>query len=102
MTHGGKRTGAGRKPGGANVRTREIADKAAKAGITPLEIMLEAMRTSYEAGELAEAAKHAAVAAPYVHARLTDNKNTTRVIRSIEDLTSDELDALAADQGGEG
>jgi hypothetical protein len=99
--HGGKRAGAGRRPGGANTRTREIADKAAKAGITPLEIMLEAMRSSYDKGELAEAAKHAAVAAPYVHARLTDNKNTTRVIRSLEDLTNDEIDALAADRGGE-
>lgn len=102
MARGGKRPGAGRKQGAASVRSREIADKAAKAGITPLEVMLEAMRQSYVGGDLSEAAKHAAAAAPYVHPRLTDNKNTTRVIRSIEDLTNDELDALTDGASGEG
>jgi hypothetical protein len=41
---GGKRPGAGRKPGSANRKTREIADTAAKAGITPLEWMLSVIR----------------------------------------------------------
>lgn len=39
----GKKTG-GRKPGSANVKTRAIADRAAAEGITPLEVMLRAMR----------------------------------------------------------
>jgi hypothetical protein len=41
---GGKRPGAGRKPGSANRKTREIADAAAEAGITPLEWMLSVIR----------------------------------------------------------
>jgi hypothetical protein len=41
---GGAMPGAGRKPGSANKKTREIADKAAEKGITPLEFMLMVMR----------------------------------------------------------
>ena len=37
--HGGARSGAGRKRGGANQKTREIADRAATLGVTPLEVM---------------------------------------------------------------
>lgn len=44
MGRGGKRVGAGRKPSSKNVLSREIADRAAKEGITPLEVMLKAMR----------------------------------------------------------
>ncbi|MFP3637303.1 hypothetical protein SB677_21350, partial [Bacillus sp. SIMBA_033] len=40
---GGARKGAGRKPGAATKKTREIADKTAAEGITPLEVMLRAM-----------------------------------------------------------
>ena len=39
----GKKTG-GRQKGAANKKTREIADKAAQEGVTPLEYMLEVMR----------------------------------------------------------
>jgi hypothetical protein len=42
-SHGGKRPGAGRKKGSLTQKTREVAEKAASAGITPLEVMLEAM-----------------------------------------------------------
>ena len=44
MPRGGARPGAGRKPGTTNSKTREIADKAAADGITPLEVMIRAMR----------------------------------------------------------
>lgn len=74
---GGKRPGAGRKKGSATKRTREIADRAAAEGITPLEFMLRIMRqeTDHEDPKIAiareamafEAAK---AAAPYVHPRL--------------------------------
>ncbi|MDS1142402.1 hypothetical protein RE432_18365 [Pusillimonas sp. SM2304] len=67
---GGARPGAGRKPGSATKKTREIADKAAKDGITPLEVMLEAMISFRDAGELDRAASIAKDAAPYVHPRL--------------------------------
>jgi hypothetical protein len=76
--HGGARKGAGRKTGSATKRTREIADRAAENGITPLEFMLEVMRQEpgpdldprvYLAAVALrfEAAK---AAAPYVHPRL--------------------------------
>lgn len=41
---GGARKGAGRKAGSATIKTREIANGAAAAGLTPLEYMLEVMR----------------------------------------------------------
>lgn len=74
---GGKRPGSGRKPGAATTRTREIADKAAGDGITPLEVMLRAMRvhmSNFDATEsleaLGAAASVAKDAAPYIHPRL--------------------------------
>jgi hypothetical protein len=67
---GGARPNAGRKPGGQNRKTRAIADKAATEGITPLEVMLEAMRAHHAANRLDEAAAIAKDAAPYMHPRL--------------------------------
>lgn len=70
MARGGKRNGAGRKAGTANLKTREIADRAAAEGITPLEVMLTSMRKLYAAEEFTAACAIAKDAAPYVHARL--------------------------------
>ena len=70
-TRGGKRTNAGRPPGACNVRTREIADQAIATGLSPLEVMLAAMRIWIEAGDYKSAVTVAAMAAPYVHPRLT-------------------------------
>lgn len=70
MPRGGARPGAGRKPGAANKKTREIADRAMTEGITPLEVMLEDMRRLYAANDLAGAADRARDAAPYMHAKL--------------------------------
>ena len=70
MAHGGARTGAGRPEGGASKRTREIADKAAEEGLTPLEYMLERLRdTELAPADRFEAAK---AAAPYIHPRLSN------------------------------
>ena len=68
--HGGRRPGAGRKLGGRNRSTLEIADRAAAAGITPLELILEAMRRYHGEGKFALALDAAVKAAPYVHPRL--------------------------------
>ena len=80
MARGGRRDNAGRKPGATNTRTREVAERAAAEGITPLEYMLELLRkpypeeadgsvlAAYDAMKL-EAAK---AAAPYVHPRLAN------------------------------
>jgi hypothetical protein len=63
---GGKRNGAGRKKGAKTQRTR----KTKTVGIMPLDVMLEAMRQSYEDGETAAAAAYAKDAAPYCHPKL--------------------------------
>lgn len=76
---GGARKGAGRKPGSATKRTREIADQAASEGLTPLEFMLEVMRNEpsqdLDSRELFQAItlrfEAAKAAAPYVHPRLS-------------------------------
>jgi len=70
--NGGRRPGAGRKPGTATQRTKkttEIAQKAAGEGVLPLQVMLEAMRAHYAAGDLDRAAAFAKDAAPYQHPR---------------------------------
>jgi hypothetical protein len=78
--HGGRRLGAGRKPGSPTKRRREIIDKAADAGITPLELQLRTMcelwRQAHARGEMdlalaKEACAVAAQCAPYIHPRLS-------------------------------
>lgn len=87
---GGRRPGAGRKKGSATKRTRAIADRAAREGITPLEVMLKTMRALVAKAErltktkakpekgtasplelMVEAAAVAKDAAPYMHPRLS-------------------------------
>jgi hypothetical protein len=53
MARGGKREGAGRKAGSLTVRNRQIADKAAEEGVTPLDVLLENMRFYHGAAESA-------------------------------------------------
>ena len=80
-SHGGKREGAGRKPGSPTKRRREILDEAAKAGITPLEVQLRTMRALWDEankGETLDFEKATAAcavakdAAPYLHPRLSN------------------------------
>ena len=81
MGRGGARPGAGRPPGSTNQRSAEIARQAAEAGITPIEVMLSAMRELWEEGtsiSKREAAKIAKDAAPYVHPRLASIDQTVR------------------------
>lgn len=71
MGHGGARPGSGRKPGSKlAVRTRAAAERLSAQGVTPLEVMLEAMQAHHAAGRIDEAAEIASKAAPYVHPRL--------------------------------
>lgn len=64
MAHGGARKGAGRKAGSTTRKTREIADRATAEGITPLEVMLRAMREHVShANELQAQAEKADTAA---------------------------------------
>lgn len=94
MARGGYRQGAGRKEHSKTRKTAEIAHRAAEQGITPLEYMLEVMRSPMppEVLDLVEAMKRegrldieivnrlvswhsmrfeaAKGAAPYMHPRL--------------------------------
>ncbi len=70
MPRGGKREGAGRKPGSKNRKTREREALVAAGGTTPLAVMLDCMARHLKARRWAQAAEVARHAAPYVHSRL--------------------------------
>jgi hypothetical protein len=66
---GGKRVGAGRKPGSPNLKTMHIAMAALGNGLTPVEYMLQIMRDIEESPERRlDAARSVA---PYIHPRLS-------------------------------
>src|SRR5262249_5914097 len=98
VPRGGRRPGAGRKKGSATRKTKELADRAAREGITPLELMLQAMRLHYQKGEWDAAAAIAKVVGPYVHPRLgslTVNGEEERPIRLVEEIVIGEADSQA-------
>lgn len=65
MARGGKREGAGRKAGSLTTRTREVAEKAAATGQTPLEVMLDNMRHFQRVALEAEATLEGLTAAEF-------------------------------------
>lgn len=79
MPRGGYRPGAGRKVGSFTKRTRQIAETSLKQGISPLEVMLNAMRAAYDDGDMKEAVVYADKAAPYCHARLSAVNQTSEI-----------------------
>ncbi|MCE2563366.1 hypothetical protein [Komagataeibacter sp. FNDCF1] len=106
---GGARPGAGRKKGslteakkiGREVSSR-VTKKLADASATPLDIMARVMQGDVSITEMQfEAAK---AAAPYIHPKLSAIQMDARVRRSVEDMTDEELAALASGEegGGEG
>lgn len=74
MPRGGKRPGAGRPVSEATKKRRDIAEKALEMGVTPLDVMLGAMREALGPDPLkpnwAAAQVFARDAAPYVHPKL--------------------------------
>ncbi len=89
MPRGGKRAGAGRPRGSATKKTRAVADAAAAAGVTPLEVMLDAMRRLHKARKYTAAASVARDCAPYVHPRLsavTHRGDAQAPIRLVEEF----------------
>lgn len=104
MPRGGARAGAGRLKGGHNRKTKLIAEQAAAQGITPLEVMLEAMRQHYDAGRLDRAAFVAKDIAPYMHPKLisTEQKIDADVRQRVvsgEPLGDDEWERRYANAG---
>ena len=72
MARGGSRSGAGRKKGSTNQKTKErlkLAERAVGDGITPLEHMLRIMND--ESADTQRRDEMARAAAPYCHPRLS-------------------------------
>lgn len=70
---GGSRPGSGRKKGAvtkATVYRQEMLARAAAEGISPLEVIMTAMRDAWNAGDRDKAVQHAEKAAPYMHPKL--------------------------------
>ncbi|MGV1787359.1 MULTISPECIES: hypothetical protein [Agrobacterium] len=81
------------------MRTTKVAEREHKNGITPLEVMLKAMRAHVEKNDLDAAASIAKDAAPYMHAKLASVQHTGRGGGPIQtvDLTNaseEQLNAL--------
>jgi hypothetical protein len=98
----GRAKTGGRKPGTANKRTREIAEKAAAEGISPLEVQLrrELWRQAHANGEmdLELAGKACVIArecAVYIHPKLASIEARVETVLSM----SDELLALRLESG---
>lgn len=80
MAKGGKRVGAGRKPGSQTVRTQQIATELGVGGISPLEVLVNSMRIAWERSVAEEhngphlqmAIICAEKAAPYMHPKLAN------------------------------
>lgn len=95
MARGGKRVGAGRKPGVPNTKTKELIDKVEASGLTPLDYMLSLLRDAELPAEARfEAAK---AAAPYVHARLAAVEHSGGLNLSHEDALDEFDDGAGAD-----
>lgn len=91
MALGGARPGSGRPRGAASKKSAAIANEAARTGLTPLEVMIKAMRFYDAAGDIDKAAAAARDAAPYMHPRLSNvSGNMTLKYAELSD------DALAA------
>jgi len=93
MARGGARKGAGRPKGAASKKSQAIAAAALDEGISPLEVMLNAMRSYASQKDWEKAAFFAKDAAPYVHPRLAAIEHTGKDGKPIEvtDVSETEL-----------
>jgi hypothetical protein len=90
----GRAKTGGRKTGVANVRSRQIADKAAETGTTPLEHMLAVLHDPKADPDRRD--RMAVAAAPFVHPRLAVVDSTVRATVEVNGKRSpDELRAMA-------
>lgn len=107
MPRGGLRQGAGRKKNSPNKASAARAQAVQSTGLTPLDVMIEAMRyfrgmaakhQDTDEGKSAEYLKQAAAVAkdagPYVHQKLSAVDASLGGQRDLSKLTDAELDAL--------
>lgn len=92
MARGGKREGAGRPAGALTKRTREVAEKAADEGLTPLDYMLDVLRDAD--ADPKDRMWAAEKAAPYVHAKLASVEHRGGI--DVTTRTKEERDAIVA------
>lgn len=104
--NGGRREGAGRKEGAATKKTREIANRSAAEGITPLEVQIKTMRAIWDEAidksgkvinipKAKEACEVGRDALPYMHARFASvDPETGKTILPAQKL--DELEFARA------
>jgi len=98
MAQGGKREGAGRKPGVPNKRTTETVEAIEASGLTPLAYLLSVMRDeSLDREARVDAAK---AAAPYAHAKLASVEHKGDGGGPVELVTRIEL--VGPDDDGQG
>jgi hypothetical protein len=92
MARGGKREGAGRKPGVPNTRTAERTAEIEASGLTPLNYMLSILRdeTKDDKDRMWAAEK----AAPYVHAKLASIEHKGGL--DVTTQTKEQRDAAVA------
>ena len=96
----GKKTG-GRQKGVPNKRTeanRAVMAQAISEGISPLDVMLGAMRDAWDSGDKAAAANFAKDAAPYLHPKLSSIEHKGDPDNPLETVTRIEL---TAPEGGD-
>ena len=76
MSHGGSRTGAGRKKGSSNkISAKAVIEKISAEDMkSPLEIMTHIMHQAFAEGDFEMALDAAHKAAPYMHAKLSESK----------------------------
>ncbi|WP_312491283.1 hypothetical protein [Brevundimonas sp.] len=111
MARGGKREGAGRKPGSGNKKTWQTAKEnlltvrstnsnllvpiiePVIAALSPLEVMGLAMASAAQAGDWDAAQKYARDLAPYTHPKLANITVKTDSDIEARELTDEEIDA---------
>ena len=95
MGWGGRRTGAGRKPGSVIKRTRAVIDGALAEGISPLDYMIAVMRDPN--ADQRRRDEMARSAAPFVHPRLSTVDASVDATASTQRIGS--VNILAIESG---
>jgi len=95
MPTGGKREGAGRKPGSLGKATAKMRAEAEASGELPLEYFLRIMRDPNESDERRD--RMAMAAAPYLHPRLQATQTQGAVRIEVVDLADAGTDCPVID-----
>jgi hypothetical protein len=91
---GGPQPNSGRPKSALTHRTRRLAEEAVSRGMTPLQVMLEAMYAYHLQGKLPEAVDVATKAAPYIHPRLASVQHVASAAPGLDNFSLEELTQL--------